>query len=345
MTRLGKPFLAIVAAASALLVNGTSAADTGGVAWVPPTPAHNAHLTATLGAKFALNLIASAADVDAIVLVEPTSGLPKGATIENDPRAGTAFATFRWTPAQVGEYVLGFRAAGGAGAVSSTLTYVIEVRAKVAYPRTYDLSDHRTAHWSMVARRVSAHVRPNASSPVVTTLAQTTPDRTQNLVLVLEGIDRSPSETWFRVRLPILPNNTTGWVPGSALGKLRTVYTHLYVDLTKLTATLDVNGRPVFRTRVGVGRKSWPTPRGEFYIRSRLTNFDDPFYGPVAFATSARSARLTDWPGGAFVGVHGTDQPELLPGRVSHGCIRMPNTSIVALAKLMPVGTPLTIRP
>ena len=91
------------------------------------------------------------------------------------------------------------------------------------------------------------------------------------------------------------------------------------------------------------GRTIWPTPRGEFYIRSKLTNFNDPFYGPIAFGTSARSATLTDWPGGGFVGVHGTNEPGILPGRVSHGCIRMPNASIVKLARLMPVGTQLTI--
>ena len=32
-------------------------------------------------------------------------------------------------------------------------------------------------------------------------------------------------------------------------------------------------------------------PRGEFYIRSKLANFDHAFYGPVAFGTSARSTR------------------------------------------------------
>lgn len=69
----------------------------------------------------------------------------------------------------------------------------------------------------------------------------------------------------------------------------------------------------------------------------------DPFYGPLAFGTSARSAVLTDWPGGGFVGIHRTNQPQILPGRVSHGCIRMPSASILRLAQLMPVGTPLTI--
>jgi hypothetical protein len=32
------------------------------------------------------------------------------------------------------------------------------------------------------------------------------------------------------------------------------------------------------------------------------------------------------------------------PGRVSHGCVRLRNEDIVRLSRLMPVGTPVTIR-
>ena len=78
-------------------------------------------------------------------------------------------------------------------------------------------------------------------------------------------------------------------------------------------------------------------------MRERLTGFTDPIYGSLAFGTNARSDVLTDWPGGGFIGVHGTNQPEILPGRVSHGCIRLKNEDILRLAKLMPVGTPLTV--
>ena len=176
---------------------------------------------------------------------------------------------------------------------------------------------------------------------MVTTLS---PNNASNLVLVLSGIDVSATKTWYRVRLAILPNNSTGWVDGKALGDLTTVHTHLYIDQAKLTATLKRDGRVVFKSIVGVGRTYWPTPRGEFYIRDKFTNFGNPFYGPVAFLTSARSAVLTDWPGGGFVGVHGTNEPGILPGRVSHGCIRMRNEAILKLARLMKTGTPLTIR-
>ena len=77
-------------------------------------------------------------------------------------------------------------------------------------------------------------------------------------------------------------------------------------------------------------------------MRNRLTRYAGPRYGPLAFGLSARS-RLTDWPGGGFIGIHGTDQPELLPGRVSYGCIRLADRDIVRLGRLLGVGTPVGI--
>jgi lipoprotein-anchoring transpeptidase ErfK/SrfK len=99
----------------------------------------------------------------------------------------------------------------------------------------------------------------------------------------------------------------------------------------------------VLRVPVAVGAPGWETPRGRFYVRNRLSRYRSPAYGPVAFGTSARSPAATDWPAGGYVGIHGTDRPDLVPGRVSHGCIRLRNPDIRALARLMPVGTPVVI--
>jgi len=195
--------------------------------------------------------------------------------------------------------------------------------------------------WAIVARRVVA--RRVADGSPVATLATSTPEGTANLVLVL-GSTRHEGVEWVHVRLPVLPNNTTGWVPRSALGGYHFVTTHLVVDVHRLRATLWRNGRAVFSAPVAIGEPQSPTPRGTFYVRDELTGYASPFYGPVAFGTSARSAVLTEWPDGGFVGIHGTDEPGLIPGRVSHGCIRLRNRDILRLAKLMPVGTPLTIR-
>jgi lipoprotein-anchoring transpeptidase ErfK/SrfK len=67
-------------------------------------------------------------------------------------------------------------------------------------------------------------------------------------------------------------------------------------------------------------------------------------YGPIAFGTSAQSQTLTDWPAGGFVAIHGTNEPGLIPGRPSHGCIRLRNPDLVRLARPLPIGTPLEIR-
>ena len=205
------------------------------------------------------------------------------------------------------------------------------------------LARRETAYrWASVIRPVTARRAP-ATGAAVAALAARTPEGTTNLVLVL-GTARRPAGDWVHVRLPVLPDNSTGWVPRSALGGDHFVSTHLVVDLKRLRATLLRDGRPVFQAPVGVGQPQWPTPRGEFYVRDELTDYAGPFYGPVAFGTSARSSVLTDWPDGGFVGIHGTDAAQLIPGRVSHGCIRLRNRDILRLARLMPIGTPLTIQ-
>ncbi len=321
------------------------------VVWDAPTPADHSRFSVEVGSHLGITLTASTTTPGAIVHIEPAR-VPKGSSF-NSSDGTAARATFSWEPEQAGVYTLRFTAstvssAGGTTASAPARTYVIQVKAasgkSVRYPRSYTLATNKIAHWTVVLNRAPVRAKPRVSAPAFVSLARLTSDGTQNVVLVLEGKGVSETATWYRVRLSILPNNTTGWVQASDLGSLYTVRSHLYVDLAKQRATLKRGGRTIFTSILGVGKAKWPTPRGEFYIRSKLTNFNDPFYGPVAFGTSARSPTLTDWPGGGFVGVHGTNNPEILPGRVSHGCIRMPNKSILKLARLMPVGTPLTVR-
>ncbi|HWT22607.1 MAG TPA: L,D-transpeptidase [Solirubrobacteraceae bacterium] len=204
-------------------------------------------------------------------------------------------------------------------------------------------STRHLSWWAPVRRPVVARTAPDATAAVVTAVGTRTPDGTANVLSVIRQRGSAAGRLWVQVRLPVLPNGTTGWVPRRALGGYGTVDTRLDVDLRRLRATLFRAGRPVFRAAVGIGAPQWATPTGTFYVRSKLTRYRSPFYGPVAFATSARSPTLTDWPGGGFVGIHGTNRPDQIPGAVSHGCIRLRNADILALARLMPVGTPLTI--
>jgi hypothetical protein len=217
--------------------------------------------------------------------------------------------------------------------------------AAFAIPRPLPLRTAAGAtRWAPVLRTVAVRVAPRQDARAIERVGAGTPEGTSNIVPVLgRRFDRT-GRIWMRVRVPSLPGNREGWVPRVALGGYGLVHTRLVVDLEQLRATLYSHSKPIYRAPIGVGKPGSPTPRGEFYVRNQLSAYRSPFYGPVAFGTSARSRVLTDWPAGGFIGIHGTNRPDLLPGRVSHGCIRMRNADILRLARLMPVGTPLTIR-
>jgi hypothetical protein len=207
----------------------------------------------------------------------------------------------------------------------------------IARPRLLAPGTDGVSLWAPVLRPLAVRAAPSATARIVGRVALSTPERTENIVVVT-GPTRGTGRLW----VPIRAAGTTGWAPRDALGGYESVETRLLVDTEKLTATLLRGGNVVFSARVGVGTTDAPTPTGSFFVRNRLTRYRSSFYGPVAFGTSARSTS-TDWPAGGFVGIHGTSRPELLPGRVSHGCIRLRNDDILELARLMPVGTPVEI--
>ena len=200
----------------------------------------------------------------------------------------------------------------------------------------------KESFFAYVDKAAIARAKPDAKSKRVAKLTLKTPEKTDDLVFVLERTEVDDKE-WLRVRLPVRPNGTTGWVPADALSELQPVDTWLKISTKTLKITLIRDGKRVFSAPIGVGQSQWPTPKGQFYIRAKLTNFGDAFYGPLAYVTSATSPTLTDWPGGGIVGIHGTSLPGLIPGQISHGCVRMKNADILKLDKLVAVGTPITI--
>jgi hypothetical protein len=247
-----------------------------------------------------------------------------------------AFTAARTLGAVVGAAILAMAAPSPAFAGGSRAPREVERLDRPGVRSYHAFADHQA----------QVRARPSTTARPVTRLKLRTEDGTDELLLVLARTTDADGRVWLQVRLPIRPNSTTGWVPETALGALQALRTWLRIDVRRLRATLIKDGRVVFRAQVGVGQAQWPTPRGEFYIRSKLTGYGGAgsFYGPVAFGTSARSDVLTDWPGGGIVGIHGTSLPALIPGRISHGCVRLRNRDVLRLARLMPVGTPLTIR-
>jgi hypothetical protein len=224
-----------------------------------------------------------------------------------------------------------------AGAPLAALPSAFDIRRLV--PLSDSAADTR---WAPVLRTTVARDEPSPNAAPVGQLPTVTPDGTTNIVVADSEADVDGA-TWVRVGLSILPNDTEGWVPRRSLGAWSFVDTRLVIDRARFTATLYRARHVIFRTQIGVGAPGTPTPAGQFYVRDRLSGFPSPIYGPLAFGTNARSPTLTDWPGGGVVGIHGTNQPALIPGRISHGCVRLTNAAIIKLGKLMPVGTPVTI--
>jgi hypothetical protein len=213
---------------------------------------------------------------------------------------------------------------------------------KPAYAR---MSNERTrTRWAHPVERARARREPRAGARAVTRLHYDTEDGYPEVYLVLKRYTDSNGEHWLKLRLPMRPNGRSGWVPRRALGKLHTVDTYLRVDKRRLRATLYRRGHRIWRAPVGIGKPGTETPGGRFWIRERLrVPSRGSLYGPLAFGTAAYS-KLSDWPGGGVIGIHGTNEPGLIPGRPSHGCIRVRNRAIRRLGKLMPVGTPVRIR-
>jgi hypothetical protein len=144
---------------------------------------------------------------------------------------------------------------------------------------------------------------------------------------------------WYQALLPIRPNGATGWVRAADLRLQRSDY-RVVVDLRRLRLEVYDLCERIAGYPIAVGTSDTPTPKGTFFLNSLLKPPDhDSVYGVLAFGLSAYSNVIRDWKWGGVVGIHGTNDPSSIGHRVSHGCIRLRNEDIRALARLLPLGT------
>ena len=237
-----------------------------------------------------------------------------------------------------------------AGALAAGLTLtagaLTAADAAVVPAGAVKVSNERTkTRWVNPSTRGPIRRSPDPDSRALARIRIQTEDNLPNVYLVLRRWTNEETQaTWLQVRIPARPNGQVGWVREETMGPLQTVRTRLVINRRTLRATLYRRGNRIFRAPVGVGAPGTPTPGGRCWIRERLAlRGHGGLYGAFAFGTSAYSS-LSDWPRGGVVGIHGTNQPSLIPGRPSHGCVRMKNRHILRLKRLMPIGTPVRIR-
>ncbi|WIB36310.1 MULTISPECIES: L,D-transpeptidase family protein [unclassified Curtobacterium] len=159
--------------------------------------------------------------------------------------------------------------------------------------------------------------------------------------LVFRVVDQR--DGWVQVQLAQRPNGSTGWVPDSAVSLSTTDYA---IVVTEASNTLDLYraGEVVDSYPVATGTGGTPTPTGRFALTELLAPTNDG-YGPYAYGTTAFSDVLNSFGGGpGQIGLHGTDDATSIGTDASHGCIRMRNADITALAGRLPLGTPIQVR-
>ena len=107
---------------------------------------------------------------------------------------------------------------------------------------------------------------PAAGAAAVAALATRTPEGTAGIVSVLGPARDAAGRVWVRVRLPVLPNGTTGWVPRGALGGYGTVDTRLESTCGACARRCTAPAAPCSAPPSASGAPQWPTPRGRFYV-------------------------------------------------------------------------------
>jgi lipoprotein-anchoring transpeptidase ErfK/SrfK len=193
-----------------------------------------------------------------------------------------------------------------------------------------------------LVRSTVARTAPRPDASVAARMPRFRPDAQFAIVLALTARRGLDGDWWYRVSLPGRPNGHRGWIPAD-VAVVHAVTNRIVVH--RAARRLEVrrvrDGKVLLRTIVAVGRPGAETPLGrDFYVASAFVP-TDPFYGSFALETSAY-ARVTDWPT-HVVGIHGTNQPQLLGQAVSHGCIRVANGVARRLRRLAPLGTPIDI--
>ncbi|MGA7227831.1 MAG: L,D-transpeptidase family protein [Acidimicrobiia bacterium] len=193
--------------------------------------------------------------------------------------------------------------------------------------------------------------RANGSLQVYAIAGGTRPTRTlgpetilgtETVVDVVDG----PRDGWARVMLPGRPNGSRGWVRAEDV-TFYTVPGRLVIDLSDRELTYYEGDQALLETPVAVGTDRNPTPIGAFFVTDKVT-LEDPGgpWGPAALGLSARSDTITEYNGGdGIIGIHGTSRPGSIGRAASLGCVRLPNDVITVLHEIVPLGTPVEIRP
>lgn len=191
-------------------------------------------------------------------------------------------------------------------------------------------------------RTIVVRSAPRRTARRIAVLREFRSDYRPQIVLAVASVrdKNTGAPSWYRIVVPGRPNGRRGWIPAEA-ASIRPNNRLITIDRSARRLVLWRGGRFLVSTTVAVGARGMETPLGLFYVTWKFVPRAN-ILGAYAFETSAYS-RLSDWPGGGIVGIHGTPWPWLLGQAVSHGCVRVHNRDILGLRRFVRLGTPIKI--
>jgi lipoprotein-anchoring transpeptidase ErfK/SrfK len=165
--------------------------------------------------------------------------------------------------------------------------------------------------------------------------------------LVLGSRHDSHGATWLHVLLPVRPNGSTAWIPKDRTS-IGTTHWRIVVSVGQRTVRAYENGKLKRSFPAVVGAPGTPTPLGHYAIYEKIAQRDpQSVIGPWALHLTAFSDVLENFGGGpGRVAIHGRDGEYLsapLGTAESHGCIRVSDTNVGFLARVVISGTPVAI--
>jgi lipoprotein-anchoring transpeptidase ErfK/SrfK len=194
----------------------------------------------------------------------------------------------------------------------------------------------------LLVNSVPVRVKPDPHAHVIKVMHMFRPDYRPQEMFAVRSTTGTDGEPWYRISIPMRPNGTYGWIPAKTVS-LKPTHSQIVVNLRSRTIDIYRFGKHRWHGLVAIGAPGRETPVGHYFVAARFVPYHDAFLGVFAEETSAYS-KLTEWPGGGVVGIHGTSLPQLLGKAVSHGCVRVSNTTARHLRTLAPLGTPIWIK-
>ena len=172
------------------------------------------------------------------------------------------------------------------------------------------------------------------------------------------GQDKATLRT-LQARYKTLSKQLSQFTPNQPYILVDTARNRLYVK-HQAEVVLDAiasTGSGTILDKPGEGNSQWifDTPRGEFLVKSKLTNptwikpdwafVEEGLAVPQNTADRAEPGVLGDYALGFGKGyfIHGTLYTRLLGKNVTHGCIRLNDNDLKGVYKLARVGTPIMI--